>query len=139
MFLKGLLLLSCETQALCLGIATFINVVMLILAGTVFFPERVVSLEQGAQLMEKTMGSTARGAFAVAMLCAGQCSSLSGVLSTQYIMEGFFQMNVPSWIIRLVTRIIAIIPAFYIVFSFGPDSAAELIEQAQVCCPCGIL
>uniref|UniRef100_A0A061RQP1 Metal iron transporter n=1 Tax=Tetraselmis sp. GSL018 TaxID=582737 RepID=A0A061RQP1_9CHLO len=118
--------------ALCLGIATAINVVMLILAGTVFFPERVVSLEQGAALMERTLGSTARGAFAVAMLCAGQSSSLSGVLSTQYIMEGFFQLSLPGWAIRLGTRAAAILPAFYVVFSMGPDSAAELIERAQV-------
>jgi len=118
--------------AFCLGIATAINLVMLILAGTVFFPDRVVSLEQGATLLEQTLGGTARSAFAVAMLCAGQSSSLSGVLSTQYIMEGFFELSLPSWLIRLVTRLVAISPAFYIVYTYGPESAAEMIEQAQV-------
>uniref|UniRef100_A0A7S1SU68 Uncharacterized protein n=1 Tax=Tetraselmis chuii TaxID=63592 RepID=A0A7S1SU68_9CHLO len=47
-------------------------------------------------------------------------------------MEGFFEMSIPSWVIRLVTRCFAILPAFYVVFTYGPETAAEIIEQAQV-------
>lgn len=54
------------------------------------------------------------------------------MLSTQYIMEGFFEMSAPAWVIRVATRAVAIVPAFYVVYSRGPDAAAELIEQAQV-------
>ena len=117
---------------ICLGLATLVNAVMLILAAAHFFPERVVSLAQGADLLKEVLGSSSRVAFAIAMLCAGQSSSLTGVLSTQYIMEGFFEMSVPAWVVRITTRALAIIPAFYVVYSRGPDVAAELIEQAQV-------
>jgi manganese transport protein len=47
-------------------------------------------------------------------------------------MEGFFEMQVPAWVVRVVTRAIAIVPAFIVVYTYGADSAAELIEQAQV-------
>eukprot|EP00899_Mesostigma_viride_P021656 jgi/Mesvir1/29492/Mv14032-RA.1 len=118
--------------SLCLSVATFINAAMLILAAEQFFPERVVSLTQGADLLRNTLGDSARMAFAIAMLCAGQSSSLTGVLSTQYIMEGFFELTIPAWILRLATRVIAIAPAFYVVFAYGPDTAADVIEKAQV-------
>mmetsp|Transcript_24202 Transcript_24202/g.76109 ORF Transcript_24202/g.76109 Transcript_24202/m.76109 type:complete len:540 (-) Transcript_24202:109-1728(-) len=117
---------------ICLGLATAINVAMLLLAAGEMFPERVKSLSQGADLLNNTLGGLARYAFAVAMLCAGQSSSLTGVLSTQYIMEGFFQLSVPGWIIRLCTRTVAIVPAFLAVYWYGPEAAADTIEQAQV-------
>ncbi|QDZ23170.1 natural resistance-associated macrophage protein [Chloropicon primus] len=118
--------------SLCLFLATLVNIVMLILAASEFYPERVVSLSQGADLLGNTLGGSASMAFATAMLCAGQSSSLTGVLSTQYIMEGFFEMTVPGWVVRLVTRVIAILPAFLIVYTYGPNTAADLIEKAQV-------
>ncbi|KAK3248555.1 hypothetical protein CYMTET_41983 [Cymbomonas tetramitiformis] len=118
--------------SICLILATIVNAVMLILAAAHFYPDRVVSLAQGADMLNDVLGNSARFAFAIAMLCAGQSSSLTGVLSTQYILEGFFQINIPGYIVRLVTRAIAIIPAFIIVYAEGPDVAADLIEQAQV-------
>eukprot|EP00958_Prasinococcus_capsulatus_P012854 scaffold1299_cov331-Prasinococcus_capsulatus_cf.AAC.5 len=112
---------------------------MLILAAAQFYPERVVSMEQGAELLQKTLGSSARLLFAIAMLCAGQSSSLTGigalanrVLSTQFIMEGFFKLSVPGWIVRMVTRLIAILPAFLLVFIYGESIAADMIADAQV-------
>ena len=118
--------------SLCLFLATLVNIVMLILAASEFYPERVVSLSQGADLLRNTLGNSASTAFAIAMLCAGQSSSLTGVLSTQHIMEGFFELTIPGWIVRLVTRVIAILPAFLIVYRYGPNTAADLIEKAQV-------
>jgi hypothetical protein len=54
----------------------------------------------------------------------------------RYIMEGFFEMQVPAWVVRVVTRAVAIVPAFIVVYTYGADSAADLIEQAQVLrCP----
>jgi manganese transport protein len=54
-------------------------------------------------------------------------------------MEGFFEMQVPAWVVRVVTRAIAIVPAFIVVYTYGADSAADLIEQAQVPrCPCRV-
>eukprot|EP00241_Pyramimonas_parkeae_P003935 CAMPEP_0114236378 /NCGR_PEP_ID=MMETSP0058-20121206/6810_1 /TAXON_ID=36894 /ORGANISM="Pyramimonas parkeae, CCMP726" /LENGTH=606 /DNA_ID=CAMNT_0001348319 /DNA_START=130 /DNA_END=1950 /DNA_ORIENTATION=- len=117
---------------ICLVLATVINAVMLILAAAHFYPVKVVSMEQGADLLADILGSFARYAFAIAMLCAGQSSSLTGVLSTQYIMEGFFELSIPGWIVRVATRILAIVPAFFVVYTYGANSAAELIEQAQV-------
>ena len=48
-------------------------------------------------------------------------------------MEGFFKLSVPGWIVRLVTRIIAILPAFLLVFIYGDTIAADMIADAQVC------
>jgi len=118
--------------SICLGLATLINAVMLVLAAAHFYPTKVVSMEQGAELLDGILGPFAHYAFAIGMLCAGQSSSLTGVLSTQYIMEGFFELSVPGWIVRVVTRILAIVPAFWVVYTYGSDSAADLIEAAQV-------
>lgn len=117
---------------LCLGLATLINAIMLILAAAHFYPEKIVSMEQGADMLQDILGDSARTMFAIAMLCAGQSSSLTGVLSSQYIMEGFFDLEIPAWIIRLVTRALAIVPAFLFIYTSGPEVAADLIEQAQV-------
>mmetsp|Transcript_20841 Transcript_20841/g.45666 ORF Transcript_20841/g.45666 Transcript_20841/m.45666 type:complete len:604 (-) Transcript_20841:202-2013(-) len=117
---------------ICLGLATIINAIMLILAAAHFYPQKIVSMEQGAEMLQDILGDSARTVFAVAMLCAGQSSSLTGVLSSQYIMEGFFELQIPPWIIRLVTRALAIIPAFIVLYISGPEVAADLIEQAQV-------
>jgi Mn2+/Fe2+ NRAMP family transporter len=54
-------------------------------------------------------------------------------------MEGFFEMQVPAWVVRVVTRAIAIVPAFIVVYTYGADSAADLIEQAQVEPACVLL
>mmetsp|Transcript_36397 Transcript_36397/g.50574 ORF Transcript_36397/g.50574 Transcript_36397/m.50574 type:complete len:470 (-) Transcript_36397:537-1946(-) len=117
---------------ICLVLATLVNACMLVLAAAHFYPERVVSMAQGADLLQDIFGPYAQYAFAIAMLCAGQSSSLTGVLSTQYIMEGFFELEIPGWIVRLATRAAAIIPAFIVIYSQGPDVATDLIEQAQV-------
>eukprot|EP00959_Pyramimonas_sp_CCMP1952_P205195 4291140-Pyramimonas_sp.AAC.1 len=105
---------------------------MLILAAAHFYPQKIVSMEQGADMLHDILGDSSRTVFAVAMLCAGQSSSLTGVLSSQYIMEGFFELQIPPWIIRVVTRALAIIPAFLVLYVSGPEVAADLIEQAQV-------
>ena len=70
--------------SLCLTIATIVNITMLILAAAQFYPERVVSMEQGADLLQRTLGSSARMLFAIAMLCAGQSSSLTGYVLARF-------------------------------------------------------
>lgn len=120
---------------ICLLFATAVNASMLVLSAAQFFPDRVVSLAQGADILKHTLGPVARIAFAVAMLAAGTSASFTGVLSTQYILEGFYtnvREAVPSWLLRLVTRSLALAPAYWAVTHYGEDVAADAVERAQV-------
>lgn len=120
---------------ICLAFATAVNAAMLVLSAAHFFPERVVSLAQGADLLGSVLGQLARSSFAVAMLAAGTSASFTGVLSTQYILEGFYssiRAAIPPWLLRLVTRGLALAPAYWAVSRYGDDIAAEVVEQAQI-------
>ena len=70
--------------------------------------------------------------FAVALLASGQNATLTGTLAGQIVMEGFLNIRLKPWLRRLITRLIAIIPAFIVTLLYGEKGIANLLILSQV-------
>jgi manganese transport protein len=116
--------------------ALFINAAILIVAAAAFHwsgHEEVAEIQDAFQLLSPVLGvSVASTLFAVALLASGQNSTLTGTLAGQIVMEGFLNFRMRPWLRRLVTRLIAIIPAVTIIGLFGEGRTTELIVASQV-------
>jgi len=119
-----------------LTLALFINAAILILAAATFHwsgHQDVAEIQDAYQLLSKTLGITGASIlFAVALLASGQNSTLTGTLAGQVVMEGFINIRLRPWLRRLVTRLIAIVPAICIIGYFGESKATGLIIASQV-------
>jgi len=115
--------------------AFFINASILILAGAVFYKSGKVvsSLAEAHELLSPLLGTHIAGiAFAVALLAAGQSSTLTGTLAGQIVMEGFLQIKVRPWLRRLITRLVAIVPAVLTLSLVGDEGGYHLLILSQV-------
>ena len=118
-----------------LNAAMFVNCAILILAAAVFFKHGIVvtEIQQAQQLLVPLLStSLAGGIFAVALLCSGQSSTLTGTLAGQITMEGFLNLRMRPWLRRLITRSIAIIPAALTIKFMGDKSSLDLLLLSQV-------
>jgi manganese transport protein len=117
-----------------LGAAFFVNAAILIVAATVFFPNGTVvtELEQAHLLLKPMLDGAAATAFAVALLCSGQSSTITGTLAGQIVMEGFLRIRVKPWIRRLATRLLAAIPALIMISLSGGKNTVNLLIFSQV-------
>ena len=117
-----------------LSLAFFVNAAILVLAASVFGKSGTVikELQQGHELLQGTLGGASATVFAVALLASGQSSTITGTLAGQVVMEGFMNWKVSPWIRRLVTRSLAIIPAFFIVHLSGGNNTIPLLVFSQV-------
>ena len=100
--------------------ALLVNAAILVVAGAVFFKRGLVvtEIQQAHLLLAPLLGtSMASVAFAIALLCSGQNATLTGTLAGQIVMEGFMNLRLRPWLRRLMTRLIAIIPAIIVVAS----------------------
>lgn len=116
--------------------AFFINAAILILAGATFHTSghaNVADITEAHTLLAPLLGTTlASTLFAVALLASGQNSTLTGTLAGQVVMEGFLHIRMKPWIRRLVTRGIAIMPAFIVTMLYGEKGIANLLLLSQV-------
>ncbi|MDO8998226.1 MAG: Nramp family divalent metal transporter [Bacteroidota bacterium] len=123
-------------SAIALNLALFVNAAILILAATTFFKMGkfdVAEIEDAHQLLEPMLGSTlAPILFAVALIAAGQSSTITGTLAGQVVMEGYLNLRLQPWIRRLLTRLIAIIPAFLTIYFLGDGASGRLLILSQV-------
>ena len=112
------------------------NAAILILAAAAFYNSghRDVGDIQGAyKLLTPLLGATlATPLFAVALLASGQNSTLTGTMAGQVILEGFTHFQIPPWVRRMISRCIAIVPAFFAVTYFGSKGTGALIIFSQV-------
>jgi manganese transport protein len=119
-----------------LGLAFFINAGILILAAAAFHGNNlhhVADIRDAYQLLDPVLGSQlASILFAVALLASGQNATLTGTLAGQIVMEGFLDLRIAPWLRRLITRLIAIIPAFFITWIYGESKIGELLVFSQV-------
>ncbi len=118
-----------------LNAAFFVNAAILVLAATAFFRSGIVvsEIQDAYKLLPQALGtSVASSVFAVALLCAGQSSTLTGTLAGQIVMEGFVQLRLRPWMRRLITRLVAIIPAAIAIIVFGEHRLTELLVFSQV-------
>ncbi len=116
--------------------AFFINAAILILASATFHStghHDVADITVAYKLLDPLLGATfASTLFAVALLASGQNSTLTGTLAGQIVMEGFLNIRLKSWIRRLITRAIAIVPAFFVTLLYGEKGIASLLVLSQV-------
>ncbi len=119
-----------------LNCAFFVNAAILVLAGAVFHTsghEEVAGLEDAHQLLAPLLGTTAASVlFAVALLCAGQSSTITGTLAGQIVMEGFLRIRIRPWLRRLISRSLAIVPAALVIVFRGESAVTDLLVLSQV-------
>jgi manganese transport protein len=116
--------------------ALFINVAILVMAAATFHGtghQDVADISDAYKLLAPLLGTTlASVLFAVALLCSGQNATLTGTLAGQIVMEGFINLRLRPWLRRLITRLIAIIPAIIVVWLYGERGTGALIIFSQV-------
>lgn len=119
-----------------LNAAFFVNAAILILAASVFFTSgntAVAKIEDAHALLQPMLGTTlAPILFAVALIAAGQSSTVTGTLAGQIVMEGYLHLRINPWIRRLLTRLIAIIPAVLVILIYGDEELDALLVLSQV-------
>ncbi|CAN5575726.1 Nramp family divalent metal transporter [soil metagenome] len=119
-----------------LMIALFINAAILIVAAASFNVRGmtgVAEIKDAYNLLTPTLGAAAASTlFAVALLAAGQNSTLTGTLAGQIVMEGFLNFKLPPWLRRMITRLIAIIPAAIVIGIYGESKVTDLLILSQV-------
>ncbi len=122
-------------SAVALNGALMVNAAILILAATVFYKRGIVvtEIQQAHQLLAPLLGAPlAAVAFAVALLCSGQSSTLTGTMAGQIVMEGFLRIRMRPWLRRLITRVVAIVPAAFAISAFGDEATYRLLILSQV-------
>ena len=116
--------------------ALFINSAILILAAAAFHwsgHQDVAEIRDAYQLLSPLLGvGMASGLFAIALLASGQNSTLTGTLAGQIVMEGFLNIRIKPWLRRLITRLIAIVPAVFVIGFAGESKTTELLVASQV-------
>jgi len=116
--------------------ALFINGGILILAAAAFHfsgNQGVAEIQDAFKLLSPVLGvGVASTLFAVALLASGQNSTLTGTLAGQIVMEGFLNIRLAPWLRRLITRLIAIVPAVFVIGYFGEGKTTDLIIWSQV-------
>ena len=116
--------------------ALFINGAILVMAAATFHGtphEQVADISDAYTLLSPLLGTTAAGTlFAVALLCSGQNATLTGTLAGQIVMEGFINLRLRPWLRRLITRLIAIVPAVIVIVLYGDRATGSLLILSQV-------
>ncbi len=119
-----------------LSFALFINAAILIVAAATFHragETAVAEIQDAYKLLTPLLGVTGASAvFAFALLASGQNSTLTGTLAGQIVMEGFLNIRIRPWLRRLITRLIAIVPAALTAIFFGSHGTAQLLILSQV-------
>ena len=118
-----------------LNLAFFVNAAILILAATVFFKtgnSHVAEIKEAHRLLPSFLGNIAPKLFAIALIAAGQSSTITGTLAGQIIMEGYLSLRINPWVRRLITRLLAIIPALLVIIIYGEQKVDALLVLSQV-------
>jgi manganese transport protein len=121
--------------SIALNAAFFVNAAILIVAASVFYRNGIIvtEIQQAHNLLTPLLGTTiASTLFALALIAAGQSSTLTGTLAGQIVMEGFLQFKMRPVLRRLITRILAIVPAVAVIFWKGEGGSYQLLIFSQV-------
>nr|AYQ75574.1 divalent metal cation transporter [Cohnella candidum] len=123
-------------STIALFFALFINAAILIVSAAAFHSAGILDVAEigdAYNLLAPLLGSTmASILFGVALLAAGQNSTLTGTMAGQIVMEGFLNIRLPAWLRRLITRLIAIVPAVIVTAIAGESGTAQLLILSQV-------
>jgi manganese transport protein len=122
-------------STIALTFALFINAAILIVAAASFHTtghHEVAEIQDAHKLLTPLLGAGASTAFALALLASGQNSTITGTLAGQIVMEGFLEIRIRPWLRRLITRMIAIVPAALMAIFGGVSGTAHLLLFSQV-------
>lgn len=119
-----------------LNMALFVNAAIMILAAAVFYQHgyhEIEDIKDAYVLLEPLLGSSlAPTLFAVALIAAGQSSTITGTLAGQIVMEGYINLRITPWVRRLITRALAVVPAFLVIWFYGEDKTVDMLIFSQV-------
>ena len=122
-------------STIALSFALFINAAILIIAAATFHNtghSEVGEIQDAYKLLTPLLGAGASTVFALALLASGQNSTITGTLAGQIVMEGFLNIRLRPWLRRLITRLIAIVPAVIVSLLYGESGTAKLLVLSQV-------
>src|ERR1700744_1781998 len=118
-----------------LNLAFLVNAAILILAAGAFFKNgyfHIAEIQDAYKLLEHIFGKVAPVLFAIALIASGQSSTITGTLAGQIIMEGHINLRIEPWLRRLLTRVLAIVPAVFTILYSGENGLGNLIILSQV-------
>lgn len=123
-------------SAIALNAAFFVNAAILVLAASTFFKAgmyEVSDIQDAYKFLTPILDTRwASILFGIALVAAGQSSTITGTLAGQIVMEGYLNLRIAPWLRRLITRLIAIIPAYVVIIAYGEDKTGELLVFSQV-------
>lgn len=123
-------------SAIALNLAFFVNAAILILAAATFYKNgmfEVAEIQDAHKFLAPLLGTKwAPILFAVALIAAGQSSTITGTLAGQIVMEGYLNLRIQPWVRRIITRIIAIVPAVIVILIYGESITGKLLILSQV-------
>lgn len=123
-------------STIALNLAFFVNAAILILAAATFYKAgmfNVAEIQDAHQLLAPMLGTKwAPILFAVALIAAGQSSTITGTLAGQIIMEGYLNLRIQPWVRRIITRLIAIVPAVIVILVYGESVTGKMLIFSQV-------
>ena len=123
-------------SAIALNLAFFVNAAILVLAAAAFHRNGlfdIAEIQDAHKLLENLLGTElAPILFAVALIAAGQSSTITGTLAGQIVMEGYLHIRLKPWLRRLLTRLLAVIPAFLVILIFGEEETGPMLIFSQV-------
>lgn len=123
-------------STIALNLAFFVNAAILILAAATFYKVgmyEVAEIQDAHRFLQPLLGTKwAPILFAVALIAAGQSSTITGTLAGQIIMEGYLNLRIQPWVRRIITRLIAIVPAVIVITIFGEGVTGKLLILSQV-------
>ncbi|MCB0518881.1 MAG: Nramp family divalent metal transporter [Saprospiraceae bacterium] len=133
---KAALKFNLIDSAIALNLAFFVNAAILVLAAATFYKAgmfEVSEIQDAHRFLEPLLGSNlAPIFFAVALIAAGQSSTLTGTLAGQVVMEGYLNLRIQPWIRRLITRAVAIVPAVLAISILGEGVTGDMLILSQV-------
>jgi manganese transport protein len=123
-------------STIALNAALFVNAAILVLAASTFYTagmHEVEDIQDAHRLLAPLLGTElAPILFGVALVAAGQSSTITGTLAGQIVMEGYLNLRIAPWLRRLITRLIAIIPAFIVISIYGESQTGAMLIFSQV-------
>lgn len=123
-------------SAIALNLAFFVNAAILVLAAAVFFKagmHEVASMQEAHKLLSPMLGNQwSSHLFAIALIAAGQSSTVTGTLAGQIVMEGYLQLRINPLVRRLITRLLAVIPAVIVIVWLGDKEVDAMLIFSQV-------
>ena len=123
-------------STLALTFAFFVNAGLLVLSAAVFHQSGqtgVTDIREAHRLLDGALGSTVAGTlFAVALLASGQNATITGTMAGQIVLEGFLKIKKAGWIVRVATRLAALVPALLVIGFAGEGRVENLLIWSQV-------